>query len=280
MLRFTVIFLLVCHIALFAFERLKPPDAEQPATPVAPARPSDLPEIRLLSEISADDLAAMDLRRCFSLGPFESGDVIRARLNRARTGDGWAQVRTTEALVDRGYWIHLPAFENLDDAYAASRRIKAAGVTDVAVLTSGEFPRTVSLGYYQVRDSAEQRMAELRAAGIEPRMNVRRDNETRYWLDYEPGAVGDVVTALADAPGVQNRPMPCPARPEPVAPEATVAPTVVAEGSGSVNAAGGTDADEPSPLATTPGPVSDGAGAAGDGEASAETGTEDGTVSG
>ena len=215
MIRVVVVALLAANLLLLGLRIAQP--AAPRAEPEAPQRSMDertggieLPELHLLGEALEQDQGPGRLARCFSLGPFTERADLGAAFRRMNRGRAWNEIRETRALVERGWWVYLPRFENRDAAEATALALRDAGVSDIAVMLSGEQANMVSLGLYDRKEHAAARVDALRALGFDAQMRVRREPEARFWLDYDPRALAVNGDELAAELSVYNRPMPCP----------------------------------------------------------------------
>lgn len=163
--------------ALAAAEPASPPAEPAPAAPAAPA-----------------PLA------CLRLGPFPD----RAAAEVARAGLG-ALLR--EAVLDEeagaatGYRVLLPPAPDRAQAQATARRIAAAGFEDFIVLSKGEEANAIALGAYRNRDTAERRIASLRAAGFPAELRAQGGGASRWWLQ---GATRDPAQVRSTFPAARD----------------------------------------------------------------------------
>lgn len=197
MLRITVIALVVANLILFGFEVSKPAKkpadaqahAERPAASPGATDPG-IPTVHLYSEIEDDPDLMAGARHCYTLGPFHSSagrDAVRARIEPLAAA---VSERRTEAMVEKGYWVFLPPYTTLAEASGTLRALKSVGVRDVGVLYDGEHAGGISLGYFLLKKNALKRKRSIEAKGYRPQMQMQRQAEPRFWLDYEllPGA--------------------------------------------------------------------------------------------
>lgn len=215
MIRVVVVALLAANLLLLGL-RVAQPGAPRVASE-APQRSMDertggieLPELHLLGESLEQDEGPGRLARCYSLGPFTERADLGAAFQRMNRGRAWNEIRETRALVERGWWVYLPRFANRGEAEAAALALRDAGVSDIAVMLSGDQANTVSLGLYDRQEHAAARVDAVRALGFDAQMRVRREPEPRFWLDYDPRALAVNGNQLAAELSVYNRPMPCP----------------------------------------------------------------------
>ena len=124
-----------------------------------------------------------DPRRCYAVGPLAEDapvDAMRAWL--VQQG-GRVQSRFDQRQEPKSFWVFMPPAVSVAAARETYTRLQADGVKDVMRLSTGSMANGISLGLYNRRGSAEQRVAELKrlgyAAEIEPRFKDLRES----WLD-------------------------------------------------------------------------------------------------
>lgn len=218
MLRIVVIGLFVANLLLLALQLGRPVETrQQPETTSQPVGPN-IPTILLFSEMAADQDLLSSSRQCFTLGPFhavENLQQVRDSLDNVSINQS---ERTTEASVDRGYWVYIPPYPSLLEANQVLFGLRAQGLDDSVVIFEGELKNGISLGYFLRHANAQRRVQGLRSRGYEPSISVRRQTEFRYWLDYEqvPGS-SLVKLDTSNLPGeFLQRSLPCPEAVDPV----------------------------------------------------------------
>lgn len=146
--------------------------------------------------------------RCLRIGPFATPADMRAASARLQPVVARMQVREAPAELLRGYRVFLPAMADRDAALAAARRLSEAGMRDYYVVTAGSEENSVSLGLFRDLGNAEKRREEVRALGLEPRLEPRTDEVVRWWLEVAVGADVDWAP-LVDQTGVQATDVDC-----------------------------------------------------------------------
>lgn len=212
MLRIVVISLVVANLLLLGFQSSKPSAPVKPRASRAEVVDADIPTIHLFSEMLDDQELIDGNRRCFSLGPFHSIEDRDAMYERLLEVAENVNERQTQALVEKGYWVFIPAYSSYVDANQAVIALQALGLQDVAVIYSGEWEKAISLGYFMRQENAVRRKQDLEQRGYAPMMRVQRQSEPRYWLDYEqkPGA-GLIALDMQGRPNdFSSRATPCP----------------------------------------------------------------------
>jgi hypothetical protein len=124
-----------------------------------------------------------NLQACYTLGPLP--DEARARAHAETLGGEGYQVdlRSSPAQVQRGYWVLLPPFLSNASANKALGQLKSDGFSDVALLTSGEFENSISVGLFTNRETALGRQKKLLEKNYQTVIRERLVTRTNYWLD-------------------------------------------------------------------------------------------------
>jgi cell division septation protein DedD len=221
-LRAAIVFLLVLNIGIAAWWISGGNAAQGPA---AASVPTNVPGLRLLSEIPAPKSVAAPepaaavfaattqastetgaAAQCLHFGPFADGptrDAARAALSAA----GIAAVpQDTPARSGRGWKVHVPSFASRDEAKAMGERIKAAGISDWYVMNDGGDANSIALGRYGSEDAARRREAELKAKGIPAQAEPLGDTAAQAWLEARLPANANRAALAAIAP---SKPVDC-----------------------------------------------------------------------
>jgi len=91
----------------------------------------------------------------------------------------------TEAQVERGYWVYLPPSDSQESAIEITRQLSAMGMEDYFVVNSGEDVNAVSLGVFNEQRNANTRQEQLRSLGYDAKIQVFRETQPQYWIDYQ-----------------------------------------------------------------------------------------------
>ncbi len=185
-LKLMIIALLAANLLLLGLEASKPPPTIGNGQDAGPTQADPLPSIRLLSEL-ADD-AKQHTRQCFTVGPFEGRSTVDAIVDMLGAYTTSLGSRETIAFVDRGYWVYLPPYADERAAREFVNVLYDAGFEDVSIIKNGEWDNSISLGYYIEQSNAMMHKDQVRAMGFEAQTRIRREDETRYWVDYEQRA--------------------------------------------------------------------------------------------
>jgi len=212
MLRIIVIFLFVTNLLLVGFQVSRPAKREEAVSGTDQLEESNIPTIRLFSELMEDQDLMSENRQCFTLGPFYSNEAMEQTREQLFEVSVSITERTTRALIEKGYWVFMPPYTSLLEANRVLFSLQALGLEDSGVVYEGEFKNSISLGYFLRQKNAQKRKTDLQARGYEPMMRVQRQSEPRYWLDYEQDPGSSLVSL--DFRDRQNdfmqRSLPCP----------------------------------------------------------------------
>jgi hypothetical protein len=123
--------------------------------------------------------------RCQSLGPFtDSAQMLSVSAALTSRGLG-SLVRQVERKVPDGSWVYVDGFKAAAERQRAVQQLKRAGVRDVAEMAEADYSDRVSAGIFMDPKGAEQRAAELRAAGFAPKVETRTRTIAERWLDVQ-----------------------------------------------------------------------------------------------
>lgn len=146
---------------------------------------------------------------CRTIGPI--ADSARAGALKAallRNGST-ALVREDTASVSHGFIIVSDDQGSIAAAKALAKKMQAAGLNDMFVFSRGANKGRVSLGLYKNTRMAQERVAEIEAAGFAADARPRRRDAARYWVDV----AGDQVALPQDSRGLladlNVKPMEC-----------------------------------------------------------------------
>jgi len=210
-LRLTVIVLVAFNLVLAGLwlANRRPGPEPQPAA-IETARDS-LPTIVLMREMEPAPEPLAGQPQCFSLGPFETESTMRLARGRLEPLATGINERTTEALMELGYWVEMASLEGLGGPAEAVRTLRRKGLEDVAVISGADGGHKVSLGYFLEEKNARERVARARDLGFAAEIRLQRETQPRYWLDYvQAHDAPPASPALADTvPANLHRQMPC-----------------------------------------------------------------------
>lgn len=142
-----------------------------------------------------------DALTCTSVGPFaELAEAAQAQA--ALRGAGFnPRQRVEQGELWVGYWVSVQNISTRADAEDAVETLKSNGLDDVYLMPGGDPSYTLSLGVFSDYQRAQRRANEVRAVGLEPKVEDRKRAGSVYWLDVElpaPGARIDTSIFQSD----------------------------------------------------------------------------------
>ncbi|MEM1081883.1 MAG: SPOR domain-containing protein [Pseudomonadota bacterium] len=176
--RWITALLVVLNLVLIGLKRIEPPLPE--VVPAELVQPGDR-SIELVHEVwpGGDERAT----RCYTLGPLPTLVQQSRAEDRLLPFATEIRMRQTTADRDRGWWVFLVAGDRAS-ALAMAQDLARRGVEDYFVVADQNQPDAVSLGLFERRDNARQRLAQIRAMGLDAQLAVRREDAPQFWIDY------------------------------------------------------------------------------------------------
>ena len=201
--------LLVLNAALFMLKQLEAPSpAIETAVQTQPPVDSAQSTVRLVNEIWPGGVETET--RCYTLGPLPTLVQQQRAEDRLRPFASEIRIRQTEADRDRGWWVFLVA-GNRAAALELAQDLARRGVEDYFVVADENMPDAVSLGLFEDRVNARQRLAQIRSMGYDAQLSVRREDAPQFWIDYriEPDQRSPWRFIVRSSPGTQHFEIPC-----------------------------------------------------------------------
>lgn len=230
MIRALFLLLLLVNLGLFAWFRWY---TEPAASASQPAAPLTAKPLQLISELSPAERKALGAQSapaaqtaaapsaataaaavaapgmtgpaagaavsCASYGPFPSEDAERQAENRLRQLGAQTNGHLVAGRARLGYWVYLPPFSSRQEADAAAALLHKRGLADLYVVTDEANRNAISLGVYNQRPGAEERLKQIRKHGFKAVLTERFRDEPRYWLDARaPATVLPAADVLKD----------------------------------------------------------------------------------
>lgn len=149
--------------------------------------------------------------RCFSFGPFASAAAAGA----ARTvlqAQGATRLRLrneSQAPRPQRWSVAIAPQPDRAAADALAARIRAAGFSDLQVLSSGDDANGLALGVFSSEAAARRRESALKDAGFDARAHLLDAADARHWLDVAAGEGFDAASARGAAGAGQVRDADC-----------------------------------------------------------------------
>lgn len=197
-MRVTILFLIFLNAAFFYWAQEN--DFSQ-AIYAGTSKVAGLAPIELLSERSEDNNARANLNSktnenvailrakrklvCFSVGPFEEessgNDIYEILLDSGID----AKQRSVQERQPKSYWVYLSPRDSLTEAQATVAFLENNGVSEYYVMPEPpEHEHAISLGLYEKLNAARNKLAEIKKLNLNPKMEVRFNEYTQYWVDF------------------------------------------------------------------------------------------------
>jgi hypothetical protein len=169
---------------------------EVPHKPQAEAAPAQSAQTLSTTPLQSDNApaAASNTSMCTSVGPF--ADLAQASQAQAslRTAGFDPRQRVENGEIWIGYWVSVQNLATRTEAETAIKTLNGNGITDVYLMPGTDPPNVLSLGVFSDYNRAERRANQVKALGLEPRINDRKREGSVYWIDVdlkEPGQAID-----------------------------------------------------------------------------------------
>lgn len=191
---------------VLAREVAKTPEQPEPESASPQIRDVQPPSVEPLAAARTNDSTALartaDLS-CTTIGPFS--DLPQASQAQAalRAAGFQPRQRLEQGELWVGYWVSVQGLATRESAEDALKTLTANDITDVYLMPGSDPANVLSLGVFSDYQRAQRRADEVRALGLEPRIDDRKRAGAVYWIDVdlqEPGQVID-STMLETGPG-------------------------------------------------------------------------------
>jgi hypothetical protein len=193
--RIVTVMLLLVNICFFGWSYWQGAQADElPASASAPVAPLQLATVRSAAAT-----------HCQSLGPFtDSAQMLSVSAVLTARGLG-SLVRQVERKVPDGTWVYIDGLKSIAERGRVVQKLRRAGIHDVAEMPEADYSERVSAGIFLDPKGAEQRAAQVRAAGFEPKVEERQRTVAERWLNVEwsVGATPATPTELGASESAQ-----------------------------------------------------------------------------
>ncbi|MFP4209147.1 MAG: SPOR domain-containing protein [Wenzhouxiangella sp.] len=206
--RWLVAVLLIANtVALVVY--LRGDGQPEPPASTLPTLPDEWPRLVLVHE-TPSGRSPPPADQCFSIGPLPSLLAQQRAEDRLRPVARQVRARQTVSERDRGWWVYLPAGSR-GQALDLTRQLTEQGLDDFFVVTRGAMENVVSVGLFEQVDNARARQRQVRNAGFNAQLEVRRESTPQFWVDYqaEPGVETPWRFIIEASPDAQHRAIPC-----------------------------------------------------------------------
>ena len=85
----------------------------------------------------------------------------------------------------RDYWVYLPAHKTQQEAEITVEFLKKNDITEFYIWLDPPQKYAVSLGLFKKLETAREKLAEVEKLALKPEMEVRFDEFTEYWVDFD-----------------------------------------------------------------------------------------------
>lgn len=171
---------------------------------------TQFPELILMSELSSSDQASATLPRqrqkpsqanselassqgeaesrpfCELVGPFKSTADAENFVERLNAIEISSSVRDIELPAGPGYWVYLEPQASRQDALRLLGELQAKRI-DSYVIPKGELVNGISLGMFSKKSSSDVRIKQIRALGLEPKIDEIERSYHETWVMLAPG---------------------------------------------------------------------------------------------
>jgi hypothetical protein len=155
----------------------------------------------------APELVGVDSLSCTTVGPFpDLSQAAQAQAALRSAGFGPRQ-RVVQGELWVGYWVSVQNLGTREAAEAAVKTLGANAISDVYLMPGSDPANVLSLGVFSDYQRAQRRATEVRALGLEARIDDRKRAGSVYWIDVdltEPGQLIDTSIFQTD-PGKITR---------------------------------------------------------------------------
>ena len=122
--------------------------------------------------------------KCFSLGPFDKEQKSNEIYEALFASGVQAKQRSVNERRPKSYWVYLPAHKSQKEAEKTVEFLKKNKVTEFYIWLAPPQKYAVSLGLFKRLATAREKVAEIRKLDLDPQMEVRFDEYTEFWVDF------------------------------------------------------------------------------------------------
>jgi len=145
---------------------------------------NDLPATSQQATLESQAKEKVKAQKCFSLGPFETDTQSDKTYDTLFAVGIQAKQRTVNQRQPKSYWVYLPPYESQAEALKVVDFLKSNKINEFYIWLEAPQKNAISLGLFKKLSIAREKMAEIRKLDLEPKMEVRFDEFTEYWVDF------------------------------------------------------------------------------------------------
>lgn len=122
---------------------------------------------------------------CFSVGPFDRNELSDEVYEILLDSGIDAKQRSVRERQPKSYWVYLPPYESLAEANATVAFLENNNINEYYVMPEPpEHLHAISLGLFEKLSAARNKVAEIKKLKLDPKMEVRFNEFTQYWIDF------------------------------------------------------------------------------------------------
>lgn len=206
-MRVLVVFLIILNIGFFNWAGLQ--DSEQvsllPGKKVLSykilqtiAERDD--SIDTLEKSEHEDVSSVSQKLgCMSLGPFADTaelDVIYTRMLNQGID---AMQKSIHQRIPKSYWVYLVPHKSLESAYRTVAYLEEKNIKEHFIMRAPEEKRfSISLGLFSELGPANELMKKIEGIELDPKLEIRFDDVTEYWIHYQVDNKRETSSLLDD----------------------------------------------------------------------------------
>ncbi len=123
-------------------------------------------------------------QKCFSLGPFDKEEKSDEIYNTLFSSGIQAKQRKVDERRPKSYWVYLAAHESQQEAEKTVEFLKKNKISEFYIWLDPPQKYAVSLGLFKKLETARNKINQVSKIGLDPKMEVRFDEFTEYWVDF------------------------------------------------------------------------------------------------
>lgn len=122
---------------------------------------------------------------CLSIGPFISLSALDVVYTRMVNAGVDAMQKTIQQRVPKSYWVYLVPHDSLESAYQTIAYLEEKNIKEHFIMRAPQEKRfSISLGLFSELGPANELMKKIENVGLEPKLEIRFDDLTEYWINY------------------------------------------------------------------------------------------------
>lgn len=180
-----------------------PEPGQPPSGEIKDVQPPSVEPLPSAKPAESTEVARADALPCTTIGPFS--DLTQASQAQAalRTAGFQPRQRVEQGELWVGYWVSVQGLATREAAEDALKTLTANDITDVYLMPGSDPANVLSLGVFSDYQRAQRRADEVRALGLEPRIDDRKRAGSVFWLDVDLQTPGQLIdsTLLETGPG-------------------------------------------------------------------------------